>query len=81
MKVYAFEPHPNTFERLSENLSKYQNAIAINKGLSSAAGALKLYDYADRDGSLHGSLFKDVITEIHGTESVTSHEVELTTLD
>lgn len=81
MSIYAFEPHPETFKRLSDNLKIYKNVALINKGLSSEGGRLKLFDYADKDGSSHASLFEDVITEIHGAGASVAHEVELTTLD
>ena len=81
LQVYAFEPHPKTFSKLSENLAGYQNVLLVNKGLSCANGVLKLYDYPNRNGSSHASLFEDVISAIHGSESTIAHEVELTTLD
>ena len=81
IRVYAFEPHPKTYYKLRDNLAGYQNIFLINKGLSSVSGVLKLYDYPDKDGSSHASLFEDVITEIHGSASAIAHEVELTTID
>jgi len=81
INVYAFEPHPKTFKKLSENLSGTTNIKIINKGLSDASGVLALYDYLENDGSEHASLFADVITKIHGSNGVLSHDVELTTLD
>jgi hypothetical protein len=42
---------------------------------------VKIYDYPNRDGSSHASLFQDVITEIHGAGSAVVHEVEVMTLD
>lgn len=81
MTIYAFEPHPKTFLTLSKNLAEHQNAYAVNQGLSSARGIVKLYDYADKDGSSHASLFKDVITDIHGGASAVEHDIELTTID
>lgn len=79
--VYAFEPHPITFEVLVRNVQPYPNVIPVNIGMSSERGVLKLYDYTDHDGSEHASLFEDVITEIHGASVAISHEIELTTLD
>lgn len=81
LTTYAFEPHPKTFLRLSENLAGYENVIIVNKGLSSSSGTLKLYDYLNKDGSQHASLFEEVITEIHGSSDVVGHEVTLITLD
>lgn len=42
---------------------------------------MKLYDYAEKDGSSHASLFESVITEIHASPSNVFHDVALTTLD
>jgi FkbM family methyltransferase len=81
LKVYAFEPHPSTYASLARNVSRHPNIIAINKGMSSVTGVLKLYDYPGKDGSSHASLFKDVITEMHGAGAAISHDVGLTTLD
>jgi FkbM family methyltransferase len=81
LKIFAFEPHPITFSSLSKRLNNHHNIIAVNKGMSSESGVYRLYDYSSRDGSSHASLFRDVITEIHGAGSAVSHEVELTTLD
>lgn len=80
LSVYAIEPHPATFKLLCAALNG-ENIVIINKGLSGKAGILKLYDYADRDGSSHASFFEDVITEIHGAGLAVAHEVEVTTLD
>ena len=81
LRVYAFEPHPITFAALEKRVSRYSNAIPINKGMSSQNGSLQLYDYPDKDASSHASLFQDVITEIHGVGSSVAHTVDLTTLD
>jgi FkbM family methyltransferase len=81
VKIYAFEPHPLTFLKLRKNTESYSNVFIYNKGASSQCGLLNLYDYASNDGSEHASLFRDVISEIHGAQSVTSHEVELIDLD
>ena len=81
MTIYAFEPHPLTFKSLQAKTQKLKNVALINKGMSNENRLLNLYDYADNDGSEHASLFKEVIDEIHGSKSVSFHEVELVTLD
>jgi FkbM family methyltransferase len=51
-KVYAFEPHPGTFERLAEVLSG-QHAEAFNIALADRAGEVDLFTYeADQINSL-----------------------------
>jgi len=81
LNVYAFEPHPVTFSKLAHNLASFNNAKTINKGLSFEKSSLNLYDYQDKDGSSHASLYEDVITELHGAGVAVAHEVELITLD
>jgi FkbM family methyltransferase len=81
LKVFSFEPHPLTFAKLERNLEKFKNAITINKGMSSIAGRLNLYDYPNEDGSSHASLFEGVIKDIHRSPKAVSHEVDLITLD
>lgn len=80
-KIYAFEPHPTTFQSLVRNVARHENVVAINKGMSSECGVLRLYDYPSKDGSPHASLFEDVITEIHGADAAVAHDVSLTTID
>jgi FkbM family methyltransferase len=78
-QIYSFEPHPKTFISLMKNLSG-QNSVCVNKALGASCGVLELFDYADRDGSSHASLYSGVIEEIHHA-NVTSHRVEVTTVD
>lgn len=79
VKIYAFEPHPNTFANLSKNAKQY-NYSAFNSACSDKEGVLKLYDYPNTEGSEHASLYQNVIEEIHQSNS-RSWEVEVTTLD
>lgn len=81
MTSYAIEPHPLTFKQLLENTKDNSTIIPINKGLASSAGRLQLFDYSDKDGSSHASLFKDVITEIHAAGRAVAHDIEVTTID
>ncbi|WP_400087455.1 FkbM family methyltransferase [Yoonia sp. R78084] len=81
LQIFAFEPHPKTFEELAARVKDKPNIVAINKGVASAPGKLALFDYSDRDGSQHASLFQEVITEIHGADGYISHQVDVVTLD
>ncbi|KAM3098416.1 FkbM family methyltransferase [Phormidesmis sp. 146-12] len=79
-KIYAFEPHPITFEKLSDQASQH-HYTAINAACSDIQGKLKLYDYqGDQSGSTHASLYQDVISNIHKGASE-SWEVDVITLD
>lgn len=67
-QVYAFEPHPTTFNDLKKSSLLYDYE-AINCGLGDENGDAILYDYKNNDGSEHASIFKNVIEQIHGGES------------
>jgi FkbM family methyltransferase len=78
-QIYSFEPHPATFSFLIKNLTG-KNFLCINKALGAKCGVLKLFDYKEKDGSTHASLYSDVIKKIHYSNFV-SHEVDVVTLD
>lgn len=77
--IYAFEPHPVTFQKLSINTSNL-GIKTFNVGIGRKTGMLYLYDYANNDGSSHASLYKDVIENIHKSEAV-KHEIDIIDLD
>ena len=81
ISVFAFEPHPLTFEKLENKFKLNQKVKVINKGLSINEVELNLYDRADQDGSTHASLFEHVITGMHGAAKSVAHKVSLITLD
>ena len=78
-KVYAFEPHPTTYLKLTSNV-KYNQFEAFNVGVGQSKGILKLYDYDTKDGSSHASLYRDVIKDLHKGNPI-SHEVKIIELD
>jgi FkbM family methyltransferase len=77
-QVYAFEPHPGTFQRLSARMAPH-GARVVNAACGRAAGQMELYDYVD-SGSAHASLYKGVIEEIHGQHS-RAHTVDVIDID
>ena len=77
--IFAFEPHPATYQRLIKNVDGL-GIRTYNVGVGSTEGLLKLYDYPDEDGSSHASLYKDVIEQIHKGQAV-EHEVKIISLD
>jgi len=79
VRVYAFEPHPVTYQKLKKNIVGL-HIEAINAGVGSSPGTLNLYDYAEGDGSSHASLYQEVIEKIHKSKA-TVHEVSIVTLD
>ena len=79
VEIFAFEPHPDSFRRLSTNVG-HLGIRLYNVGVGASAETLVLYDYAGRDGSSHASLYKAVIEEIHQSQAV-GFQVKLVTLD
>lgn len=41
--IYAFEPNPYAFAKLTENVAAYPNVICIQKAVGSESGIVKLY--------------------------------------
>ena len=78
--IHAFEPHPKTYNDLLTNIKACDNFHPNNLGVGDKEETLALYDYANNDGSSHASLYKEVITTIHGGNS-TCHTVGVITLD
>lgn len=79
VRIYCFEPHPRTFDNLKSAVDGL-GIESINVGAGNSDGILKLYDYANDDGSEHASLYKDVIETIHHGKAVV-HEVKVITLN
>jgi FkbM family methyltransferase len=52
-KVYSFEPHPQTYRRLSEHiqLNKLTNVVAFNVGLGSSAGSFVMEEVENNAGA------------------------------
>lgn len=79
-KIYAFEPHPRNYEVLVHRYQNIDNVIAIHSAMGGETGSIELFDYEEKDGSSHASVYKDVIEQIHHTKAV-SHNVSMTTVD
>ena len=78
LTVYAFEPHPKTFLVLKNRIDS-PNFIPIKAAASDTEGFSYLYDYEDKDGSSHASLYRDVIETIHKAKSV-KHKIRVLSL-
>ncbi|MEK7573659.1 MAG: FkbM family methyltransferase [Patescibacteria group bacterium] len=85
-KIYAIEPHPQTFKRLKA-VTKKNNIHAYNIGLGSTIGTSYLWDFADDAELKHtqptstlASGIKDVIEELHKQKSK-SYKFRMDTLD
>jgi FkbM family methyltransferase len=76
--IYAFEPHPATFARMSAWLSA-KRVRPVQQALSDQAGVTQLFDFEAEDGSTQASLSRAAV-EIFDSD-VVGHEVTSTTLD
>ena len=79
-RVFAFEPHPRAFSRLSKRFSKNKKTSLYNLALSNSTGEAQLSDYPDGDGSSHASFESAIFSEIYKSK-VSKVVVELDTLD
>lgn len=54
-KVFAFEPHPETYQILKKNVGKYPVVVPVQAAVSDQEGTAELYDYLmmSASGSLH----------------------------
>lgn len=78
--VFAFEPHPLTFERLVSNIEAHRNIRPFNYAVGDKPGRQTLYDRCSEGGTMHASIFRKVIEDIHKVQSSAS-EVNVITLD
>jgi FkbM family methyltransferase len=76
-RLFAFEPHPETFQYLAERLAPL-GAEVINAACGRVAGHMPLYGYVG--GSQHASLYRGVIEDLH-RHAVTACEVMVIDLD
>lgn len=76
--LYAFEPHPKTYQVLINNL-RQPNFFPVNAAAGSADGESYLYDYELNDGSSHASLYCDVIEGVHNKKSL-KHKIKIIAL-
>jgi FkbM family methyltransferase len=82
IRVRSYEPSLHATSRLRSNpILNTKRHLLIEMGVSSKAGISVIYDYENNEGSEHASLYSEVLTDLHGSESVSSIEIRLTTLD
>lgn len=80
--IYAFEPMRETYNLLLDKTKEINNIKCFNLGLGSRSEKLYLYTYKDNNISSHASLYREVISDLHGSDNnLTAFEVDLTTLD
>ena len=79
IQIYAFEPHPITYKKLSTSVVS-KNFHSFNLAVGSKNSELQLYDYENQDGSSHASMYKEVIEGIHKGRAV-QHDIKVIRLD
>jgi FkbM family methyltransferase len=62
--LYAFEPHPQAYAVLTSR-THGAGITTVQAACGQQAGIVTLYDYADRPGSYHASLYPTVIRDLH----------------
>jgi FkbM family methyltransferase len=74
-KIFAFEPHPHTFKRASENLNRnqFRNINLVNLGLGNKKETLQLFEVNEKNPGMNRIL--------QGNESFPHVTIEVDTLD
>jgi FkbM family methyltransferase len=79
--IYAFEPNFKTFNQLKKNTENLKRIIPINIGLSDKKKEKKIYTYLNELDSEHASLYKEVFSDLHKNNKITSLKINLDCLD
>ncbi|WP_293303692.1 FkbM family methyltransferase [Pedobacter sp. UBA5917] len=79
LPIYAFEPHPVAFRKLSEAAIAH-NFIAVPEGAGEESSMAAIYDYQGDGGSEHASMYKGVIEHLHKGKAE-EVAIALTTID
>jgi len=81
-RIYAFEPHPLTFEELKVSATQFgYDALQLACGSETSDG--ELFDYAETEdaiGTEHASLIQNVIEDVHRGRS-TTWDVSIVSID
>lgn len=78
-RVFAFEPNPEAVPVLQQRALK-EGFVAVAQGCGARTETVPLYDYETEAGSVHASLYPDVLVRLHqGTAK--PREVQLIALD
>lgn len=81
LKVLSFEPNPASAEILKSTIGSSERHSLVEKGASSSLSSGKIYDFDQDSGSARASMYSEVITEIHRSETIAETQIELTTID
>ena len=82
-RFHLFEPNPSTFARLRARYYAKPTIVLNACSVGDASGSIKLYDFADGDGSERASLLSETFSVIlrEDAAEVSEVEVPMTTLD
>ena len=80
VKLLAFEPHPDTFNRLVYKFMNFDSIYFYNFAFGDKIEKSKLYDYKNSKGTSHASKFKDVIRVLHDS-NFDEYNIQSLTLD
>lgn len=72
-RIIAFEPHPRTYQTLTENIRPFANVTTLQLALAAAPGHAELHDYLIMSAS--GSLNYDPSIEDLQKSQLSSHDV------
>ena len=78
-RIFAFEPHPTTFEFLRLRTASSPPIRAVNKAVADKAGRLKLCDFRSEDGSTQASLSESAVALY--SSDIVEHSVDCTSID
>jgi FkbM family methyltransferase len=78
LRILAFEPHPKSFKLLQGNANR-DNVELFNLALSDTGGVMKLYDFAQQDGSTQASLSQEAVRLFDA--NTIEYEIRCFTLD
>lgn len=80
LKLFSFEPHPHTFQKLQQRWGQTAGVKLLQVGVGDEVGQMSLFDHAEADGSQHASLYKGVIEDLHQQKAV-AHTVDIIKID
>jgi len=78
-RVFAFEPHPEACSILQQRALD-EGFVAVAQGCGERTEKVLLYDYEAEAGSVHASLYPDVLVRLHQGNAV-PREVQVIALD
>ena len=78
-KITTFEPNPNTYKVLKENVKG--NAILINKGVGESNGKLELFFDVNNKTSVQASSNPEILKQISKTSELASVNIDVIKLD